>query len=71
MKFKVPLVTVFGLAITYSFSTYAADKSQSLLEDALSAAPPTLRDTVTVLDWDQNVLQEGTSNYTCFPTPPN
>jgi|GEM_PF-3249106 len=71
MKFKVPLVTVFGLAITYSFSTYAADKSQSLLEDTLSAAPPTLRDTVTVFDWDQNVLQEGTSNYTCFPTPPN
>ncbi|WP_428774362.1 hypothetical protein [Vibrio sp.] len=40
-----------------------------LLEDALSAAPPTLRDKVTVMDWEGNVLQEGDSNYTCFPTP--
>lgn len=70
MKQNTPLVTVFALAITYSFSGYAAEKPQSLLEDALSAAPPTLRDTVTVLDWNQNVLQEGISNYTCFPTPP-
>jgi hypothetical protein len=48
----------------------ADEKSQALLEDALSAAPPTLRETVTVLDWDKNVLQQGNNGYTCFPTPP-
>lgn len=26
-------------------------------------------DTVTVMDWDGNVLREGTSTYVCFPTP--
>ncbi|UTM59007.1 hypothetical protein L4174_020015 [Photobacterium sp. CCB-ST2H9] len=51
-------------------STAQADDKQAMLEDALSAAPPTLKDKVTVMDWDNNVLQKGTSNYTCFPTPP-
>lgn len=39
------------------------------LADALSAAPPTLRDKVTVMDWDNKVLQKGDSSYVCFPTP--
>lgn len=52
--------------------TYADDaKSKQLLNDALSAAPLSLRNKVTVLDWDKNVLQQGSSNYTCFPTPSN
>ncbi|PSW05806.1 hypothetical protein C9I89_08195 [Photobacterium lipolyticum] len=53
----------------YIFNVHAADNSQALLEDALSAAPPSLRDKVTVVDWEKNVLQKGTSSYTCFPTP--
>ncbi|WP_261835506.1 hypothetical protein [Vibrio ishigakensis] len=71
MKFSSPLVTALTLAIAYSFNGYAADNQQGLLEEALSAAPPTLRDKVTVLDWEQNVLQKGTGQYTCFPTPPH
>lgn len=70
MNNRTPLVTALSLAIFCSFNGYAADHSHSLLKDALSAAPPTLRDKVTVLDWNQNVLQQGTGNYTCFPTPP-
>ncbi|KFZ38937.1 hypothetical protein HR45_00595 [Shewanella mangrovi] len=57
------------LSMGCMFNAYAADNAEKLLADALSAAPPTLRDKVTVLDWDKNVLQQGTSNYTCFPTP--
>lgn len=48
----------------------AAEESDKLLMDALSAAPVSLRDQVTVMDWDNNVLQEGSSQYVCFPTPP-
>ncbi|MCM0612890.1 hypothetical protein KFJ24_10450 [Marinobacter sediminum] len=48
----------------------ASDDSSQLLNDALSAAPASLRDQVTVMDWDNNVLQEGSNNYVCFPTPP-
>ncbi|NAW57119.1 hypothetical protein CAG65_04940 [Vibrio sp. V39_P1S14PM300] len=53
-----------------STNANAADDTDMLLKDALSAAPPALRDKVTVVDWNNNVLQQGTSNYTCFPTPP-
>ena len=60
---KFVLIFVFF----YSGSIFA---QESLLEDALSAAPPTLRDKVTVLDWENNVLQKGDNQYTCFPTPP-
>lgn len=48
----------------------AADESEQLLMDALSAAPVSLRDKVTVMDWDNNMLQEGNNQYVCFPTPP-
>ncbi|MEI8597978.1 hypothetical protein P4S64_11550 [Vibrio sp. M60_M31a] len=58
------------ISVSCAFSVYAADDSQALLDDALSAAPPTIRDKVTVMDWNNNVLQEGSSQYTCFPTPP-
>lgn len=47
-----------------------ADDKQAMLDDALSAAPPSLREKVTVMDWENNVLQKGSSAYTCFPTPP-
>ncbi|WP_250684473.1 hypothetical protein [Photobacterium galatheae] len=57
------------MALAMSGGVQANDK-QAMLEDALSAAPPTLKDKVTVMDWDNNVLQKGTSQYTCFPTPP-
>ncbi|MDP5293778.1 hypothetical protein Q9290_16005 [Oceanimonas sp. CHS3-5] len=46
------------------------EQKQAMLVDALNAAPPTLRDSVTVVDWEQNVLQQGSGDYTCFPTPP-
>ncbi|WNO09409.1 hypothetical protein [Teredinibacter sp. KSP-S5-2] len=66
MLFVIALLFAIG-----SFpNVYADDHSRNLLKDALSAAPPTLRNKVTVLDWNNNVLQKGTSHYTCFPTPP-
>ncbi|EIV8650027.1 hypothetical protein AL190_000951 [Vibrio parahaemolyticus] len=65
----IPYLTAV-VSVSCAFGAFAADDSNALLEDALSAAPPTIRDKVTVLDWNNNVLQEGSSQYTCFPTPP-
>ena len=59
-----------SIAMCMSYMLHADEKTQTLLEDALSAAPPTLRADVTVLDWNNNLLQKGTNGYTCFPTPP-
>ena len=40
------------------------------LADALSAAWPGMTAGATVVDWEGNVLKEGTNGYTCLPTPP-
>lgn len=39
--------------------------------DALSAAWPGMAEGATVVDWEGNVLQEGSNGYTCLPSPPN
>jgi hypothetical protein len=46
------------------------DKS-ALIRDALSAAPPMIAETATVMDWDGTVLKQGTGAYMCHPTPPD
>ncbi|HEY7864554.1 MAG TPA: hypothetical protein VIC51_00965 [Psychromonas sp.] len=69
MKIYAYILTFTAAFMSSLVTVHASNESQTLLEDALSAAPPTLRATVTVMDWDKNVLQKGTNNYTCFPTP--
>ena len=69
MKYLTQVVTVLVSLLVSTLGAFAADNT-AMLEDALSAAPPTLRSSVTVMDWEHNVLQKGTGNYTCFPTPP-
>ncbi|HEY5715454.1 MAG TPA: hypothetical protein VIS54_03510, partial [Psychromonas sp.] len=70
MKIYTYILTFIAIFMSYIVTAHADEKSQGLLEDALSAAPPTIREAVTVLDWEKNELQKGTNNYTCFPTPP-
>ncbi|MDX1740312.1 MAG: hypothetical protein R3178_03425, partial [Rhodothermales bacterium] len=47
-----------------------ASASADLLSDALSATYPAHAEGVTAVDWEGNVLQEGSNGYTCMPTPP-
>ena len=56
-------------AFIYTQASFGAHH-EALIKDALSAAPPTLVDSVSVVDWDGNVLRKGTGDYTCMPTPP-
>ena len=59
-----------GLTVLLCVTGTVLADHHTMIEDALSAAPPTMRDNVTVVDWDGNVLKKGSANYTCFPTPP-
>lgn len=43
---------------------------ESPLDDALSAANSNIAADARVVDWEGNVLREGSGAYTCFPTPP-
>jgi hypothetical protein len=51
-------------------AAYESPDAMALIHDALSAATPEMAKGATVVDWDQNVLKEGTNGWTCFPTPP-
>jgi hypothetical protein len=43
---------------------------EAMMRSALSAAPPTLRNTVKVMDFKGNVLRDGPPGFTCLPAPP-
>ncbi len=47
----------------------SADEQSDDLTDALSAAWPGMAENATVVDWEGNVLQEGSNGYTCLPAP--
>lgn len=65
---RVALVAILGgLLIS---TAYAADDKDALIKDALSAAPPEIAKTATVMDWNHTVLKKGDGAYTCMPTPP-
>jgi len=55
--------------LLFPFAASAQDIAD-LLKDALSAAWPGMVGDATVVDWEGNVLQEGSNGYTCLPTPP-
>jgi hypothetical protein len=42
----------------------------AMTTDALSAGWPGMAENATVVDWEGNVLKEGSNGYTCLPTPP-
>lgn len=50
-------------------ATAAEPDKDALLRDALSAAPPEVAKTATVVTMDGKVLRQGSGGYTCIPTP--
>lgn len=40
------------------------------IAEARAAAPPSITDRATFVDWDGTVLREGTNGWTCMPSPP-
>ena len=59
-------VLAFGLTLP---ATGAEPDKETLIRDALSAAPPEVAKTATVATMDMKILKQGTGAYTCFPTP--
>jgi len=63
------LVTGFAAVVLGSFgaaSARAQDKD-ALIANALSAAPPAVAESATVMDNKGNLLREGSGEFTCFP----
>lgn len=48
----------------------AQQTARQKLEEALTAAPSTITDGATVVDWEGNTLREGSNGWTCLPRIP-
>jgi hypothetical protein len=57
---------VLGVAFLISPITGSADDASDAIADALSAAWPGMAENATVVDWEGNVLREGSNGYTCY-----
>lgn len=69
-KFGIGSV-VMAIALLANPTPGLAEDESALVKDALSAAWPGMAENATVVDWDGNVLREGSNGFTCFPTPPS
>ena len=68
-KLQIGVAGLAGAMLFASFQGCAQDDSAALKADALTAAWSGMVKDATVVDWEGNVLQEGSNGYTCLPTP--
>ncbi len=68
-RLSIGLATLFAAILVFPIAGSTEDVSDAVA-DALSAAWPGMAEDATVVDWDGNVLKEGTNGYTCMPSPP-
>ncbi|HUK11216.1 MAG TPA: hypothetical protein VLX09_25345, partial [Stellaceae bacterium] len=59
-------LAIFVIAGNAGATEWSAER---LIDDALSAAPPSIARAATVMDWNHRVLRQGNGVYFCFPTP--
>ncbi|MBT8091729.1 MAG: hypothetical protein KJN77_01750 [Gammaproteobacteria bacterium] len=64
------LSAVAAVSVMLFACSGTAEDHSATIEDALAAAWPGMAENATVVDWEGNVLKEGTNGFTCFPTPP-
>ena len=63
-------VVILGAALLIASVIGSAEDNSDAVDNALSAAWPGMAEGATVVDWDGNVLKEGSNGYTCMPAPP-
>jgi hypothetical protein len=67
---------VFALLVLLSGITLAQDDADSKIADAMRAAPPSIAENATIIDWpdaegaEMTVLREGTNGWVCYPSNP-
>ena len=66
---KLSVFATLCLGPILAATSAAAQSDQAKIDEALSAAPPQLRDEATVRDLDGTLLREGKDAFTCMPAP--
>ncbi|NIR46338.1 MAG: hypothetical protein GWN99_17965 [Gemmatimonadetes bacterium] len=64
------MVVLTALVFAVPISVHAQDKEEKIAS-ALSAAPASITEGATVMDWDMTVLREGSNDWTCLPDMPD
>src|SRR5690349_14929844 len=63
-----PLGLTLAATLLAGPGTATEPSKEALIEDALSAAPPSIRETAKVTDEHGTVLRDGSGRYVCMPT---
>ena len=70
-KYLPPLAGLLFVAVPMTLTAqeaeYASPEQKAQIKSAMSAAPASISADATVLDWNMNVLREGTNEWTCLP----
>jgi hypothetical protein len=53
------------------FLTSTAMAQDKVIKSAMSAGPPSIAADATIMDWEMNVVREGTNEWTCLPDRPD
>ena len=61
---------VAALAALFLFTSTAMGQDD-LIKSAMSAGPESISADATILDWEMNVVREGTNEWTCLPDRPD
>ena len=69
-KGAVALAVAPLLVTSFAPRQAAAQDADDMVEEAMRAAPEEMAANAAVVDWDGNLLREGTNGYTCMPSPP-
>ncbi|MCH8246912.1 MAG: hypothetical protein IH951_10945 [Bacteroidetes bacterium] len=71
MKRIITLIILVPCMTVISFAQDDGPTAEEMIADALTAAIPSIANDATVMDWEGNMLREGTNGWTCMPTPPD
>jgi hypothetical protein len=58
-------------AVAALFLLTSTAMGQDAIESAMSAGPSSISADATIMDWEMNVLREGTNEWTCLPDRPD
>lgn len=67
-RFSVGIIVLIAI---FTNTSASAQNRAAVIANALRAAPPSITQDATVMDWEGNTLREGTNGWVCMPDPPN
>jgi len=65
------MLRTFAAALAALLLLTSTATAQDAIKSAMSAGPSSISADATILDWEMNVLREGTNEWTCLPDRPD